>query len=165
MVRGSGGPLVRDTALGSSDADCCCSDAFVWSEPASRNSASTSSSCNKASASLSFPRVGRLITPRVRWRVPRGRIALSGILVVRVECWLGMEDGFSASLSSSCSDSLASPSWGETEGGWGLRARLLNFDREELNWGRDVGVMRGRQRKWVGGAFLGGMFEYFVLEE
>jgi hypothetical protein len=46
-----------------------------------------------------------------------------------------------------------------------LLARALNFDREELNWGRDVGVMRGRQRKWVGGAFLGGMFEYFVLDE
>jgi len=84
------------------------------------------------------------MTPRVRWRVPRGRIAFSGIEGV----------GRSGSVVAG---------WGEVTG-WmvgdgeemvGEATAAVKCWREVRSWGVERGVRRGRQRKWVRGGRRG----------
>lgn len=64
------------------------------------------------------------MTPRVRWRVPSGRIAFAGIEGLVAEAGAGMEGEVTAAVK-----------W------W----------REVRSCGVECGVRRGRQRKWVRG--------------
>lgn len=78
----------------------------------------------KATAASTRSFEPRVMTPRVRWRVPSGRIAFAGIEGVVAEAGAGMEGGVTAAVK-----------W------W----------REVRSCGAECEVRRGRQRKWVRG--------------
>lgn len=90
----------------------------------------TSKFLRKSQAASTRSGVSKLMTPMVRWIAPTGRMAFAGSLA--------------ASFASLGGDDIsAAKRW-----------------REDCSWGRDVGVTRGRRRKWVSWGFgLGGMVD------